>query len=658
MLSRNYLIQFLLLIMGSPVLAQPAVSYDSLSLEDLMNVKITVASIKELTPRQSPGIITYITAEDIRNLGARDLMEVLRHVPGFEFGVDVEGVVGLGVRGNWAHEGKVVLFIDGQEMNENLYSTLQFGNHYPVENIERIEIIRGPGSALHGGFAAYAVINIITRSPKNALETSATVYQGITADAPSRTAFNSYIGRKGENTSFSLKINASQAQRSHRNYSDIFGTTYDMTNQSDLNNIFINAGGKIGNFTVRYIYDRYIVQSRDEYVEAGLKAGDMEFTTHNTEVKYDLKLNDKLKIIPSVRFSHEVPWSSLKGNISSETSPFRIYTKTLTGALHSSYDFSEKTSLSLGASLDHQTAEKKIEGDVFETTGNAGFTNDNLAVYAQVFHKASWANIVGGVRYNYNVRFENPVVPRIGLTKEFKNLHLKALYSKAFRAPSIQNIDLSENIRPEFTDVYEFEAGFSITPDAYLTVNVFKIFTKDPIVYYVDSITDFDAYTNLSSTGSIGMDVVLQVKKKWGTFDFNTSYYHPTDEKDFSIYSIPQEEDMHLGLARCKTNAMLRINLSPYMQIGSNLNWLGTRYGITGLNENTGEPVYSKYKSQYLLNFFYEYRVKSVNGLTVRLSARNIFDQDEWFIQPYNSNHAALPGMGREFQIRITYQNF
>ena len=99
-----------LLCMGYPVVAQPPASpaqaYDSLSLEDLMNIKITVASIKELTPRQSPGIITYITAEDIRNLGARDLMEVLRHVPGFEFGTDVEGIIGLGVRGNWAHEGK------------------------------------------------------------------------------------------------------------------------------------------------------------------------------------------------------------------------------------------------------------------------------------------------------------------------------------------------------------------------------------------------------------------------------------------------------------------------------------------------------------------------------------------------------------------------
>jgi hypothetical protein len=44
--------------------------------------------------------------------------------------------------------------------------------------------------------------------------------------------------------------------------------------------------------------------------------------------------------------------------------------------------------------------------------------------------------------------------------------------------------------------------------------------------------------------------------------------------------------------------------------------------------------------------------------LSMRFSVRNILDQEELFIQPYNSDHAPLPGMGREFQLRISYQNF
>ena len=133
-----------------------------LSLEELMNVNVTVASRTPMTNRESPGIVTVITQDEIKKTGANDLMEVLKLVPGFDFGVDIEGIVGIGIRGNWANEGKVLMLIDGIKLNEELYSTLQFGGHYPIEMINRIEIIRGPGSAIYGGNAEYAVINIIT----------------------------------------------------------------------------------------------------------------------------------------------------------------------------------------------------------------------------------------------------------------------------------------------------------------------------------------------------------------------------------------------------------------------------------------------------------------------------------------------------------------
>ena len=656
------LLILLLLCTGWPALAQPPAlqsnTYDSLSLEDLMNIKITVASITELTPRQSPGIITYITAEDIRSLGARDLMEVLRHVPGFEFGVDVEGVVGLGVRGNWAHEGKVVLFVDGIEMNEGLYSTTQFGNHYPVENIERIEIIRGPGSALHGGFAAYAVINIITRTPANNTEVSATGYQGTSTEAPTRTGVNAYFGKAKNNNSFSLSLNASNAQRSHDPYTDIYGDRYDMASNSHLQNLFINAAAKISGLSLRIISDQYRIQSRDEYVEIGEKTGWMEFNKNTLETRYNINIGKKLKIIPSAQISTEVSWSSPKKDLDTDPEPFRINTLVYSGSVNSTYDYSERLNISAGVSAQSENAKKYIDGDLFNTTQTNRFINENYAGFAQLLYKARWVNFVTGFRYNYNHRYNDAWVPRIGITREFKNFHLKALYSRAFRAPSIQNIDLSENIQPEFTDVYELEAGVKITSDAYLTVNTFKILTSDPIVYYVDTLSGNDAYTNYSTTGSIGLDVVFQLKKKWGSFDFNNSFYKPIDGSDLSLYAVPGTNDMHLGLARCKTNATLRINLSQQWLAGMTLNWLGRRYAITTTDDTTGEPVYSELDPFFLMNAYVEYKVRSVKGLSLRMSIRNILDQQEWFVQPYNSNHAPLPGMGREFQVRISYQNF
>lgn len=654
---------FLLLIQAFVLNGQTAennpVNYDDMSLEELMNVKITVASIKELTPRQSPGIITYITAEEIRNSGARDLMEVLRQVPGFEFGADVEGVVGIGVRGNWAHEGKVVLFFDGIEMNESLYSTLQFGNHYPIDNVERIEIIRGPGSALHGGYAAYAVINVITKSATNGeLEVGGHISQSATQNGIARSSSNLYISKKSEKAGFAIKINGNQSLRSHQIYTDVNGSSYDMSQQSHLKNFFVNASGNIGKLQLRLLSDNYRLNSRDGYVEIKEKASQFQFTAHNFEAKYEINANDKFKIIPRLVISKQYPWSSPKRTLETDENPFRTQTLGLFGSINLVNDISEKFNLISGVSLRRDASTNEIAGETFITTGTHRFINENISLFSQALYSTKWFNLVSGIRFNYNSRYNNAIVPRIGITREFKNSHIKALYSRAFRAPSTLNIDLGDNIKPEFTDVIELEAGVKITKDVYITFNAFQMKTTDPIAYYVTPTTNEDAYTNLSNTGTAGLEFVFQYKKNWGGIDINGSYYKSKDGKDVSLYTPPANNNVHIGLAQFKSNASIHFLITPHLQIGTNLNFLSSRYGISSVDVNDESSIYTKYPAFYLLNMHLEYRFKNVKGLTTRIGIRNVLDQEELFIQPYNSNHAPLPGMQRELQLKIIYQNF
>lgn len=90
-----------------------------LSLEELLNAEVMSVSVsKAQSVREAPGIVTVITSEDIRSMGARDLMEVLQIFPSVGFGVDVANVVGITFRGQWPHEGRILLRIDGQDMNE------------------------------------------------------------------------------------------------------------------------------------------------------------------------------------------------------------------------------------------------------------------------------------------------------------------------------------------------------------------------------------------------------------------------------------------------------------------------------------------------------------------------------------------------------------
>jgi outer membrane receptor for ferrienterochelin and colicin len=89
-------------------------------LQKILNENVAASSKKGLASRETPGIVSVVTAEEIKNSGARDLTDVLKMVPGFEFATDVEFVVGIGLRGNWANEGKILVLVDGHEYNEIL----------------------------------------------------------------------------------------------------------------------------------------------------------------------------------------------------------------------------------------------------------------------------------------------------------------------------------------------------------------------------------------------------------------------------------------------------------------------------------------------------------------------------------------------------------
>ena len=102
--------------------------------------KVSITSQTPLLVRDAPGTVTIINETEIQAMGARDLTDVLRLIPGIEFCVDIQGVVGIGMRGNSANDAVLVL-VDGLEINELLFGTNQFGNHFPVDQIRRIEIV-------------------------------------------------------------------------------------------------------------------------------------------------------------------------------------------------------------------------------------------------------------------------------------------------------------------------------------------------------------------------------------------------------------------------------------------------------------------------------------------------------------------------------------
>jgi iron complex outermembrane receptor protein len=129
--------------------------------------RVVTASRRAQSSLEAPNATSVITAEDIRLSGATSLVELLRRVPGadvMEMGV---GSANLSLRGfNQRNANKVLVLVDGRTeyqdfMGTTLWSSLPIG----LEEIDRIEVIRGPGSALYGANAMLGVVNIITRAP-------------------------------------------------------------------------------------------------------------------------------------------------------------------------------------------------------------------------------------------------------------------------------------------------------------------------------------------------------------------------------------------------------------------------------------------------------------------------------------------------------------
>ena len=138
------------------------------SLEDLMNIQVTSVSKKEQKLSKAAAAIFVITQEDIHRSGATNIPDLLRMAPG----VDVEQIDAnawaISVRGfNSRYSNKVLVLIDGRTVYTPSFSGVYWEHlDMPLEDIDRIEIIRGPGATMWGANAVNGVISIITKSSK------------------------------------------------------------------------------------------------------------------------------------------------------------------------------------------------------------------------------------------------------------------------------------------------------------------------------------------------------------------------------------------------------------------------------------------------------------------------------------------------------------
>src|ERR1700693_4730263 len=171
----------------------------ALSMEDLMNIQVTSVSKRTQKVADAAAAIFVITQEDLRRSGATSIPEALRLVPGLEVARIDENKWAIGSRGfNGRFDDKLLVLIDGRSVYTPLFSGVYWNvQDVMLEDIDRIEVIRGPGATLWGANAVNGVINIITKKAKatqGGLVTAGGGNPQLTSDS---VRYGSKVGDKG-----------------------------------------------------------------------------------------------------------------------------------------------------------------------------------------------------------------------------------------------------------------------------------------------------------------------------------------------------------------------------------------------------------------------------------------------------------------------------
>lgn len=615
------------------------------SVDELLNMKMQISSKKASTLREQPNIVTVITEDEIKYSGARDMMDVLYMVPGFFFGNDAGGVLGIGLRAGWGHEGKILIMIDGIELNELYYSGYQFANHINIEAVKRVEIIRGPGSSIYGGFAELGVINIITKKGQDMKGLTIAADGSYLKKIYGRKNVKLSAGYKLKDFDFGVHAMLANCNRWDGEYYTLYGTTFyakDDSAQSNARNV--NAFISYKNGTARFFNDNISVYALEE------SSYQNEFKNNSGEIFYEFNfLKSKLKITPKLSFKKHIPWYT--PYYDANLSIFRTNRK-----LDISYDYSDDLNLSGG--IDHYMDKCKYFNDqgVINT-----FYNDkdeisfgNISAYAQGLLKTYYTSITLGGRYEKHNVYGESFAPRLGLNIIIKRFHTKLLFSKAFRTPVIGNINFNPDIKPEETYITEFEAGYKISKAMFIRANFFDYNIDNSIIYFENK-TDWGYINGGSKTGAKGVEVEYNYRTTKLSVNTNYSFYTLKGKWKLLEFASSPDAESVLGVPTHKATITISYRILQNLNFSTSFMYLSKCESF--FIDDDDHRVFEEQDPCYRLNAFLNYKIKvnDMNEIEIGAGVHDILDDQYPIYQPYRGYSSEYPSTGREILLRIRY---
>jgi len=638
-------------------------------LEDL-NDASQISTKTKLNINKTPAIVSVLHASELQKMGITDVYTALETVPGIEVSMGIAGAKQINMRGNKSLvTDKLKFMIDGISINNELSGANHQYLDMPIENIQRIEIIRGPASALYGSFAHIGVINIITKASTHK---NGVLFVRGSSEGSNNAGFTQHINSQNIKVALSGSFQDNKNSREYSSYSllpsdNIYHSYEDFSSkqlgiQIELYNDFSFTSNFLELDTQNYFgYGAWpIVQDPKNLVHTSF-INELKYAPQITkELSLDMKVGYKeysmvgqsrLKPYSIQQPKPPYPENDLIGN--GDYKEHTIYAD-----LSGLYSYQNHT-LIFGTYLAHTKADNTkysvnnpaVSEQTSSVINGGGLKNNILrkqyALYLSDIYNISqqWTTNVG-LRYDYYSDADSAFTPKLSLLySQDEQQSYKLMYQHSFRAPSFVELYGTqtpfrgdENLKSETIDTIEFAYRYQSTFDSWFSVNFFYSDMKDFI--YRDAA--FNLKNGLSSI-SYGSELEFKFPiLDTTTVQANYSYVHMENKNK-------QETPL---IANHLANLMLSYQISKDWNSGTKLRFVGER---SREETDTREPV----AAYTTLDQTISYTIKSV---LIQASVKNIFDIDVIYPSPLGNGVSSgtyendLHRNGRQFWLSAQWE--
>jgi len=665
--SMIYLIPSFFLFGGIPMsLAQ---DYLELSIEELLQVPVKGSTLREESLQNVPAAVTVFTRAQLNSLGFDYLHELLNIVPGYQSSRGADNPLNFTyssrARRNGGSAREILLVVDGRDISDARAGggDATFKN-FPLSIIEKIEIIRGPGSAIYGSNAFMGVINITTRQNTKKLSLS----------AGANNSYQTGVAWALQGEKWQAKINGTFSDTDGHDYivpSTTTGSPYKTQDPHQLMNL--DASISFGSWRLSVLQHK--AQAEDFYevetTQNDFNRFEESLSSFNIEKRWQAGENLKSSLLLSYVNTSQLLWTEVlpAGSLMAISNPVSseafyghgiLKGRRLSLLQTNDWTIDQASSMQFGINLqknEEVTAKAYSNFDLSELVNNqypityyGDFSNydfigsedlqNNIGIYTQYLRDISDSlHLTLGVRFDEYEHIGNHFSPRLGLVKNLtENQSIKVLYGEAFRAPSLSEIGLTNNpflvgnldIHYETINTWDL-IWMGNWKNTSISLGGFFNEYKSPII--IGTVGNTRAYTNGDSHSTHGVELewLQQLNDQW---QLRTTYtdFMSLPERAFreadklgSFVVQYTEEKWSWNLAAVYHSAILTVD-----RLGQ----------------------YYKLDSFWLMNSKLRYQLNA--QCNIQLQTKNLLDKDYATAQG-NNLPQGIPNPGREWSIGVNW---